>query len=147
MKAHRSLFRCALTLSALVLVAGCHEGDAIVDPPLRSPTPTPVPTVQLAGAWTGHFGDAGAAFTATVGQSGSGVTIDWTSSTYGAIRFTGTVSRGQIRGRLSAERDSARCPIGQPELTGTATASHIGLSGTGLCRSFDPFRVTIELTR
>jgi hypothetical protein len=134
-------------LTVFVLVVGCHERDAIVDPPLQSPTPTPVPTVQLAGTWTGRFGESTTTFMATVAQSGPAVTIDWTSSTLGAVRFTGTVTRGQIRGHLRAERDSALCPIAQPELTGTATASHIGLSGTGLCRSFDPFRVKVELTR
>lgn len=143
------VIRCLKVVTALVLVGGCHSGDAITDPPFQTltPTPTPPPAVQLAGTWNGRFGDASSTFTATIAQNGATVTIDWSSSTYGAVRFTGTVNRGRIRGRLSAERDSYLCPIAQPELTGSATASHIGMSGTGLCRSFDPFHVSVDLTR
>jgi hypothetical protein len=150
MKAHRTLLRCGSILAAVVLVSGCHQGDALTDPPPPTPAPTSTPTpvpAQLAGTWTGRLGDAGSSFTTTVVQNGSTVTFDWTSSSFGKVRFSGNVSRDFLRGHLTAEHDSTLCPIGQPELTGTATSSHIGLSGTTLCKNFDASRVSLELTR
>jgi hypothetical protein len=148
MHGHRSLFRLASMLTALVTVAGCHQSDTITGPPIvaRTSTPTP-PPVQLAGTWSGRFGQDGPSLTITVAQSGSVVTFGWTSSTYGAIEFRGSVNGSRIRGHLTAERDSTFCPIGQPELTGNATSSQITLSGDSLCTSFDVMHVAIELTR
>lgn len=148
MHAHRSLFRLASILTALLIVAGCHQSDTITGPPIlaRTSTPTP-PPIGLAGTWTGRFGQGGSPLTITVAQSGSVVTFGWTSSTYGAVQFRGSVNGSRIRGHLTAERDSTLCPIGQPELTGTATTSHISLSGYSLCKSFDALHVEIELTR
>ena len=148
MHSHRSLFRIASILTALVVVAGCHQSDTITGPPIlaRTSTPTP-PPIQLAGTWTARFGQAETRLTVTVAQSGSVVTFGWTSITYGAVQFRGSVNGSRIRGHLTAERDSAFCPIGQPELTGTATSSQITLSGVSLCKNFDVMNVAIVLTR
>jgi hypothetical protein len=136
---------------SLAALCACHEGDMITDPRTKTPAPTSTPTppaAQLAGTWTGSFGDGSSTFTTTVTQSGSAVAFTWTSSTYGTVRFDGSVVNGdRIRGYLKAEHDSKQCPIGQPQLTGTATTSRINLSGTTLCGNFDVFRVSVELTR
>ena len=139
----------AVSIPILALCA-CDSGDTITGPPIvaRTSTPTP-PPIQLAGTWTGRFGQGQAdlPLTVTVAQSGSVVTFGWTSSIYGAVQFRGSVNGSRIRGHLIAEHDATFCPIGQPELTGTATSSQITLSGDSLCKNFDVMHVTIVLTR
>jgi len=130
-------------------LCGCHEGDAVTD--LRLPTPTPAPTpvavTQLAGTWNGRYGTAGETFSATVTQNGNAVVCDWRTSSSGAVCFVGDVHRNEIRGLLAVEHDSPLCPMTGVHLSGTAMVSSISLSASGLCKNWDPFRVSIELTR
>jgi len=137
-------FVVGILISTAALCA-CHEGDAVTD--VRSPTPTPVAALQLSGTWTGHFGVSTETFTSTVTQNGTTVTADWIHSTYGAVRFAGELDRSHLRGRLTAQHDSTLCPIHMADLSGTANASRISVSGFTLCKSFDVFNVSVELTR
>lgn len=138
-----------LVIGILITTAGlcgCHEGDAPTEPRLVIPTPTPVPVVQLAGTWNGRMGTAGETFTATVTQNGTAVTAVWTLSS-GAVRFDGNVHQGDIHGRLAFEHQSPLCPMDGVDFSGTATASSISVSASGLCKNWDLFHVSFTLTR
>lgn len=136
-------------LTALVVVVGCHEGDAIVDPPLRSPTPTPVPAVQLTGTWTGRFrlySSPEQTVPVRIVQGGNAVRATWILDVYGATRFNGTLDGTQLSGRLSAEHSVGPCWIDQATFRGEASPNLITLAGTGFC-FFDPVRISLTLTR
>jgi len=49
--------------------------------------------------------------------------------------------------RRRAERTAGGEFFDHAELSGTATRSRISLSGITLCSNWDPFRVSVELTR
>ena len=150
MNASRTHLRLASILTALVVVAGCHQGDAPTEPPALRATPTPPPAVLLEGTWTGRlsrFGGAPETFTASVTQSGLSVRAAGTLAIYGATRFTGRLDGTRLQGRLSAEHGSSSgCWINDAELAGDAAANSVVLSGYGLCR-FDFVRITLTLTR
>jgi hypothetical protein len=147
MNAHRFLFRFAPILISLVLLGGCHEGDAPTEPPAVRTTPTPPPAGELSGTWTARLGESTETFTATVFQAGQTVTADWTRPTHGAMRFVGELDRDQLRGHLTVERDSADCPMNNAPLAGTANATRIIVSGYVLCKNFDASHLSVELTR
>ena len=144
MNAHRSLLRLASVLTTVVLLGGCHEGDAVTD--IRSSTPTPVAN-PLSGTWTGRFGSSTETFTATVSQEGTTVTVDWARTPFGTMRFVGDLQASQLRGHLTVEHDSISCPIRNAPLVGTANPSRIAVSGFALCKNYDVMGVSFELTR
>lgn len=131
----------------------CRQGDPPTEPTDRQTrTPTPPPSVQIAGAWAGHVDGGGWAsptedFTATVTQVGLAVRVEWISRPYGSSVFEGGLVRGELRGHLYVQHASANgCSINSLEIKGPATATRIELKGMGLCR-FDPYPYSLVLTR
>ena len=138
---------------SLVVLCGCHQGDAITEPQFRTSTatPTPVPSLQLAGTWTAYAGAPGGSgpesFTVTIVQNGTAIRAEWVSPLYGSSQFNGGLIRGELLGHVLVAHAAANgCSINGAEVKGPATASRIELSGFALCR-FDPWRYSAVLTR
>ena len=145
--------RLAGTLCGVVLVvafaAGCHQGDAPTEPPAERTTPTPTPSVQLAGTWSGRVEMRGVAsehFNATVTQNGRFLQAEWSLEAFGATRFQGTLDGRRLSGELSTEHAyRSACWIAR-DVTADATTNRITFAASGYCY-LDPVPLSLELTR